>query len=167
MELIATKHPAQDKVDTLELRRDDGSRVRLQMPRQGTLPHDLIHVLVEALPALRQGFLDQVARGAEPAFTMRQLHAHPAEAAEAAAGAWQVEAVVEALQTQLWAGCFDADAFADGVRLACEARGVGVPATDARHYGASLHAQALRMLQDWQSLPAGGTLALRHRPAPA
>ena len=163
MELIATKHPPKDKFDGLEMRRSDGSRCHLLMPRQGTLPHDLIHVLVEALPALRHGFLDQVAQGAEPAYTMDRVHARPAEAAAVAAGAWQVEAVVEALQTQLWAGAFDAEAFAEGVRLACEARGITQPSSDARTYGAGLHAQALRLMQDWQALPAGGALRLQHR----
>lgn len=162
MDLIATKHPPTDKFDGLEMRRRDGSCCRLLMPRQGTLPHDLLHVLVEALPGLRHGFLDQVAQGAEPAFTMKQLHARPADSAAAAAGAWQVEAVVEALQTQLWAGAFDAEAFAEGVRLACEARGIPLPAAEARQYGAPLHAQALALLQEWQALAVGGTLRLRH-----
>ncbi|WP_220800392.1 hypothetical protein [Mitsuaria sp. WAJ17] len=163
MDLIATKHPPQDKFDGLEMRRNDGSSCRLLMPRQGTLPHDLLHVLVEALPELRHGFLDQVAQGAAPAFTMKQLHAPPADIAAAAAGAcWQVEAVVEALQTQLWAGAFDAEAFAEGVRLACEARAIPLPATNARRYGAALHAQALQVLQDWQALAVGGTLQLKH-----
>ena len=162
MDLIATKHPPQDKFDGLEMQRHDGSRCRLLMPRQGILPHDLLHVLVEALPDLRHGFLDQVALGAEPAFTMQQVHTRPADRSAAAAGAWQVEAVVEALQTQLWAGAFDAEAFAEGVRLACEARGIPLPSADAHRYGAGLHAQALALLGDWQALPSGGTLHLRH-----
>ncbi|MGM9515444.1 hypothetical protein ACS5PK_14395 [Roseateles sp. DB2] len=163
MDLIATKLPPQGKFDSLEMLRSDGSGCRLLMPRQGTLPHDLIHVLVEALPALRHGFLDQVSQGAEPAFTMSQVHARPAEATAAAAGAWQVEAVVEALQTQLWAGTFDPQAFAEGVRLACEARGIPLPAADALAYGPPLHEQALRLLQDWQSLPMGAALRLQHQ----
>ena len=90
------------------------------MPRQGTLPHDLIHYVVESELLLKNGFTGLIAQGAEAAFATQVAHG----LAEKTAGteAIQAEAIVEALQTQLWAGYFSMDDFMEGVRTACLVR---------------------------------------------
>ena len=51
MRLIATKLGPTDKSDSLTFLRSDGSSARIPLPRQGILPHDLVHFVVEsALP---------------------------------------------------------------------------------------------------------------------
>ena len=107
MKLIAEKKTARDKLDELLFVRRDGSTTRCQLPRQGTLPHDLIHYVVESRLPFRNGFLGLIAAGADAAFVLKVVHdkQNPQVETEAV----QVESIVEALQTQLWAGGFDRD----------------------------------------------------------
>ena len=48
MHLLAEKLGKTDKLDRLRYRRADGSETACPMPRQGTLPHDLVHYIVES-----------------------------------------------------------------------------------------------------------------------
>jgi len=120
MKLIAEKRSKHDKYDQLRYLRDDGSETGTIMPRQGILPHDLVHYVVESNLALQHGFTNLVARGADASFTMEMTH----DKTNVSVGteAIQIEAIVEALQAQLWSGVFDQEAFLEGVRGACAAR---------------------------------------------
>ena len=53
MKLIAEKKGPRDKADLLRFVRRDGSTSQCALPRQGTLPHDLIHYVVESRLPLR------------------------------------------------------------------------------------------------------------------
>lgn len=64
-ELIAEKRSSNDKYDVLRFVRNNGSATDSLMPRQGILPDDLIHYVVESALPLRHGFLSQVALGAD------------------------------------------------------------------------------------------------------
>ena len=57
MRLIAEKRSSRDKYDVLRFVRNNGSATDALMPRQGILPHDLIHYVVESALPLRHGFL--------------------------------------------------------------------------------------------------------------
>ncbi len=86
---------------------------RLENPKQGASPpHDLVHAVVERELGLN-GFVHQVAAGAEP------------RAAESTIAAFQAESVVEALQAEIWGGRAASDeAFWQLVAIACAQRGV-------------------------------------------
>jgi hypothetical protein len=120
MKLIAQRRGKNEKYDRLRYVRADGSETSSEMPRQGILPHDLVHYVVESGLPLRHGFLSLVAKGADAGFVMDAIHDKTNLQVEIEAV--QTEAIVEALQSQLWSGVFDIDAFLDGVRGACEAR---------------------------------------------
>jgi len=120
MKLIAQKRGKNEKYDRLRYVRADGSETSSEMPRQGILPHDLVHYVVESNLPLQHGFLSLVAKGSDAGFVMQALHDKTNIQVEMEAV--QVEAIVEALQSQLWNGAFDIEAFLDGVRGACEAR---------------------------------------------
>jgi hypothetical protein len=158
MKLIAEKLGKSDKADRLRFVRDDGTQTQAAMPRQGTLPHDLVHYVVESALRLQHGFLGMIAAGADAGFVMQAVH----DRASAAPGveAIQAEAVVEALQTQLWAGTFDADAFVDGAASASAAR--GKPAFDFAGIDprAVLYEAALALLERWSAVPFHGSLEL-------
>jgi hypothetical protein len=139
MKLIATKRPPSEKLDRLQYLRDDGSSCECAMPRQGVLPHDLIHFVVESALALRNGFLSLVARGGNAVFVMECTHDRNNREVEIQAV--QAEAIVEALQTQLWAGDFDREAFVYGAQMAAQSR--GVPAPELRMSMSSSHAAAV------------------------
>jgi hypothetical protein len=149
MQLIATRGAPNDKYDHLRVVRTDGSASEVPMPRQGALPHDLVHALVETAMGFGDGFMGLVAKGADIAFAEKNFHEYvdPVNHAEVA----QAESLVEALQTQLWAGAFDADAFAYGVESACAMRKVAVP--DLSRIDAALFARAVALGEAWSGLP--------------
>jgi hypothetical protein len=157
MKLIATRGARTDKTDLLRCLRADGSATSTPMPRQGILPHDLIHYAVESTLGWRDAFYGIVAGGADIGWTMERTH--DAFRADVADQAIQAEAVVESLQAQLWSGAFDDAMFLEGVRAACAARGRPVPALPDGA-GPALFAAVLALDARWRQVPWHGTLEL-------
>lgn len=157
MKLAAERLGHIDRLDRLRCIRRDGSETATSMPRQGILPHDLLHYVVESGLGWRHGFLGMIAAGADIGWTMQQTH-DPANR-DIADQAIHAEAVVESLQAQLWSGTFDEAAFLDGLRDACQARGRSVPVL-AAGTGETLFGQALVLNTRWQQIPFHGTLVL-------
>ena len=151
MKLIADKLGKNDKNDRLRFVRADGSETQTAMPRQGTLPHDLVHFVVESALPLKHGFLGQVASGSDAGFVMQAVHDHSNPVVETEA--IQTEAIVEALQTQLWAGSFDVDAFTEGARAASSARGKTALDLSGIDPQAMLYDRALALLEQWSLVP--------------
>jgi hypothetical protein len=158
MKLVAEKLGRTDKADRLRFVRADGTQTQAAMPRQGTLPHDLVHFVVESALRFERGFLGLIAAGAEAGFVMQAVHdkANTTPGVEAV----QAEAVVEALQTQLWAGAFDADAFLDGVASASAARGQPPFAFSGSVAPVSLFEDAQALLERWNGVPFHASLEL-------
>jgi hypothetical protein len=157
MKLILTRRGRTDKYDDLLCVRRDGSTTGCAMPRQGILPHDLVHYVVESTLGWRHTFYGMIAAGADIGPAMEQAH-DPGNAA-LVDQAIHAEAVVESLQAQLWSGTFDAALFDEGVRTACTGRGRSVPALPA-DAGRQL-LDAVRALDArWQQVSWHGTLEL-------
>lgn len=158
MKLVATRQGKADKYDSLRCIRRDGSEASAQMPRQGILPHDLIHYVVESALGTRHGFLGLVAAGQDISFLMEYLHdPHNRAAADEAI---QVEALVESLQAQLWSGTFDEAMFAEGLQGACVARGRAVPDLSGVDVRRALYERVLELNERWQQVPFHGSLEL-------
>jgi hypothetical protein len=151
MKLIAEKLGKTDKYDRLRFIRSDGSQSEISMPRQGTLPHDLVHYVVESALPLKHGFLSLVAAGGDARFVMQTAHDSTNVAVETQAV--QAEAIVEALQAQLWSGAFNREAFLDGVASASAVR--GKPAFDFTSMDPQLglYDSALALLERWGRVP--------------
>ena len=164
MLLIAEKRSSSDKYDFLRFIRNNGSTLAAQMPRQGILPHDLIHFVVESALPLRHGFLSQVARGADAEYVMQQIHGNDHAAVDEEAA--QVEAIVEGLQTQLWAGGFDHEMFVAAADAACAARGKRAYDLSDIDVRASLYDRALALCHEWQQTPFHKSLSLDFNPRP-
>lgn len=161
MKLIAQKRGKNEKYDLLRYLRPDGSETKSEMPRQGVLPHDLVHFVVESRLDLQHGFLNLVANGSDASFIMEAIHdvANPSVEIQAV----QAEAVVEALQSQLWAGCFDVEAFLTGVDGACAAR--SQPAYSFNDVDTeSLYHAAIELSQRWSALANFQSLELDFAP---
>jgi len=157
MKLMAEKKGPRDKVDELLFVRKNGTSTRCQLPRQGTLPHDLIHYVVESNLPLENGFLGLVASGSDAEFVLKIVHdrVNPNVRAEAV----QVESIVEALQTQLWAGAFDEASFLEAAALAAASR--GKPPFDFEGFSSrELYEQCLRLLNQWSMVPHFGKMEL-------
>lgn len=161
VKLIAEKKSARDKQDELRFVRADGSSTCCLLPRQGTLPHDLIHYVVESRLPFRSGFLGLVAAGADAQFVLDVVHDEQNPQVETEAV--QVESIVEALQTQLWAGAFDRGSFIEAAALAAAARGKA--AFPFEGVGAqAVYDDCLRLLDQWNGVPWYGKLELEFRP---
>lgn len=158
MKLVAKKYTPSDKYDQLNFVRADGSSSQCSMPRQGILPHDLIHYIVESALATKFGFLSLVAQGADPTFVMESVHdkSKPQVSVEAV----QVEAIVEALQTQLWAGKFDTEMFIYAADMACTARNTIAYSVNGLDLEGMLYKPALALAQDWAAVKPSSALEL-------
>jgi hypothetical protein len=166
MKLIAEKRSKTDKYDLLRFVRNNGSVTEAVMPRQGILPHDLVHYVVESALPLHHGFLSLLARGADAEFVMEAVHDKANKEVETEAV--QAEAIVEGLQAQLWSGAFDEEAFLAGAASACTARDkppfdFGKLAIDLK---AALYDRALSLNETWHSAPYYSTLSLEFSPQP-
>ena len=158
MKLIAEKLGKADKLDRLRYLRADGSSTEAVMPRQGILPHDLVHFVVETGLGLKNGFTGLIARGADVAFTMEATH-DPA-GHTVSTEAIQVESIVEALQSQLWSGQFAMDDFVEGVRTACLLHDRPTFDFADAAAGQRLFDQALALNAQWVAVPFHGALTL-------
>lgn len=158
MQVVAHKLGPADKLDRFRCVRRDGSQTECAMPRQGILPHDLIHYVVETRLGFEAAFLGMVAAGAELAFAMQQSHelGDPGRLAQAG----QAESLVEALQTQLWAGAFDPAAFDEGLSGACTMRGVPLPDLSGMDVEQALFRAAIDLNRDWAALPFHAPMTL-------
>lgn len=165
MKLIAEKRSKNDLYDVLRFVRNNGSCTDTLMPRQGILPHDLLHYVVESALPLRHGFLSLVARGAEVEPLLAVAH-DPANS-QVEQEAVQAEAIVTSLQAQLWQGDFDEDGFLDGAAQACHARAKAPFDFTRFDVRSCLYERALALHRQWTAAPYFSTLSLEFSPRAA
>ena len=138
------------KMDLLVITRADGTSSRVDCPKQGMIPHDMVHYAVEKHVA-SDGFLTRVAAGAGLGFADGQ-----AESAE------PVERLVEAMQADTWSngGASDVIELIDLYRLSCEARGHAALPIGADDI-AAIRADMADLAARWAAVPLNGSLELR------
>ena len=144
------------KYDTVELHRGDGRIERLENPKQGLAPHDMIHVLVEQTLGLRQGFIGMVLSGLPMAMTDQ-----PRERENAGLygiEAKQSESLVECVQAAVWDSTpVSAEYFREQVRITCAMREIPAPELDDKTV-ASLIERVRAASQEWGALPVGESM---------
>lgn len=146
MEMIFTKRGG--KYDDLAVVRDGGAVETIQCPKQGLIPHDMVHYAVESVLS-HHGFLSMVKDGEALAF--------------ATAGGVSEEAMerlVETFQAELWSGRVPAADVIAMYEHACEARGhdaVPVSAADVEAVRARLDA----LTREWGEVAVNRVLTLR------
>jgi hypothetical protein len=121
-----TKNPAAAKFDLLTCVRPNGTTTMGEMPRQGILPHDAFHFVVETTLGWHDAFFGQIARGASLDEVMAKLHGERVEWSKLAQ-ALQAESLVECLQAEQWGGAADPALFAETLVVTCRRRGVPPP----------------------------------------
>lgn len=121
-----TKNAPADAADTLTCVRPDGSTTAHPMARQGILPHDAFHFVVETTLGWHDALFGQIARGGTVEEVTARLHVH--------SGGWskltqamQAEALVECFQAGQWGGIADPAEFALQLVAGCRRRGVEPP----------------------------------------
>lgn len=125
-----TKNVPTAKADTLTCVRPDGSSTRGEMPRQGILPHDAFHFVVETTLHWRDAFFGQIAAGASLDHLVAELHGEKIDWSKNKQ-ALQSESLVECLQAEQWGGAADPATFAETLVITCRRRSVPPPDIDA------------------------------------
>ena len=145
MRLTFTKRDG--KYDDLTVERPDGVAETIRCPKQGIIPHDMVHYAVESTLAHR-GFLGLVAGGEALAFTTAG-----GEAEES------IERLVESFQAEMWGGRVPAEDLLASYAVGCDARGhAAAPVTveDVEKIRASLDT----LSEQWTAVPINGSMTV-------
>ena len=140
------------KHDHLEVVRAGVVKGRIECPKQGIIPHDMVHFAVEST-LHRRGFVGRVLEGEAPTFQM-----------EPEAESDGVERLVEVFQADGWSGWgAPSTDLLDLYQLTCAACGcepLAVSEVDVE----AVRACILDLTARWQAVPMGGflTLGLEH-----
>lgn len=146
MRLTFTKRSG--KYDDLHIERDAGVET-VACPKQGIIPHDMVHYAVESTLAHR-GFLTLMAEG-QSAGPRMMLSGDSEEA---------IERLVETFQAEMWGGRVDVEDFLATFRHACEARGHGAIAVSATDI-AAIRARIDDLTAQWTAVPVNGAMMVR------
>jgi hypothetical protein len=137
------------KYDRLDIVAADGPRAPIDCPKQGIIPHDMVHFAVEA-EVTTPGFLGLIAAGGDSGF----------RAGTDNALAQSVERLVEMFQGEGWSGGPMADAdFLALYAVTCEERG-DTPLPIAGTTIAAIRARIAGLTARWAAVPVGGQLVL-------
>ena len=135
------------KHDDLTIERPGALPETIQCPKQGIIPHDMVHYAVESTLAHR-GFLGMVAGGDAAVFATQG-----GESEEA------IERLVESFQAEMWGGRVPTEELLATYELACEARGhvaAPVSAEDVEGIRTSLD----DLTAKWAAVPVNGSLTV-------
>ena len=132
MQITFTKGQREDWITIV---RDDASRAETPFPHKGPVPHDAVHLFVEAGLRLDHGFWGLIARGLHPealaelAKAAGHASANRARLPDASiVELLQAERLVEVFEADLWSGANgDEDALLDLGRTACSYSHVPMP----------------------------------------
>jgi hypothetical protein len=136
------------KYDRLDIVAADGPRSTIDCPKQGIIPHDMVHFAVEAVT--RPGFLGLIAAGGDGGFRLGLDDRH----------ARSVERLVEMFQGEGWSGGpMPDDDFIALYRVTCEERG-DTPLPISGDTIAATRTRIADLTQRWAAVPLGGQLVL-------
>ncbi|MCC2979841.1 hypothetical protein [Sphingomonas sp. IC4-52] len=136
------------KFDELTIRRADATTETISCPKQGIIPHDMIHYAVESVLAHR-GFLSLVAQGQTADY-----------ATSGGAHEEAIERLVETFQAEMWGGRVPAADLIATYEHACGARGHAIVAVAANDI-AAIRDRLDELGRQWAGVPTNGTLTLR------
>lgn len=135
------------KFDDLTIARADGTSEMIQCPKQGIIPHDMVHYAVESVLAAR-GFLSLVSEGQSATFGT--IGAGEEES---------IERLVETCQAEMWGGRVPAADFIATYEHACAARGHEALSVSPSEV-AAIRARLDALSQQWADVAINGALTL-------
>lgn len=146
MQLIFTK--GSGKYDQMEVVRDGISVESIACPKQGIIPHDMVHYGVEST-LHKRGFVNRILHGESASFHM-----------EADAESDGVERLVEVFQADGWSGWTSASTdMLDLYQVTCDARQCAPLALHTDDIEA-VRNKLLELSAQWQAVSVGGSLVL-------
>ncbi len=148
--------------DTIAIIRGDGSKAETRFAHKGPVPHDAVHLFVEAGLGLEQGFWGMVAGGRHPEelADMAKAAGHASAKRASVPDAsivelLQAERLVEVFEADLWSGSTgDEAALLDLGRTACSTSHVPMPLVP-EHAIAQIRAAIAAFSADWRAAPIG------------
>lgn len=136
------------KTDQLEVRRDGVVTERIDCPKQGIVPHDMVHYAVENV-LHRRGFIGRVLEGEAASFQM-----------VADSESDGVERLVEVFQADGWADWnTPPQDLLDLYQVTCQARQCA-PLTVGLDDLEMVRQKLLQLTQQWQAIAVGEALVL-------
>ena len=146
VQLIFTKGAG--KHDQLDVCREGLQTERIDCPKQGIIPHDMVHYAVESV-LHKRGFVGRLLDGEAASFRM---------VADSESDA--VERLVEVFQADGWAGWnTPPDDLLDMYRVTCHARQCPPLAVDPEDIEL-VRQKLLQLTQQWQAIAVGEALTL-------
>ncbi|MBV9931675.1 MAG: hypothetical protein JO013_12120 [Alphaproteobacteria bacterium] len=150
MRLTFTKRGG--KHDDLAINREGQTIETIRCPKQGIIPHDMIHYAVESSLAHR-GFFTLIAEGKGAGYATKGGDSEEA-----------IERLVETFQAEMWGGRVPAAELLATYEHACGARGHGaVPISPADVE--AVRARLDELTERWSKVPLNGSLTLKLRGA--
>jgi len=146
MRLTFTKRGG--KHDDLSIERDGSPPEVLTCPKQGIIPHDMVHYAIESTLSHHHGFLGLVADGQAAAFTTTGGDSEEA-----------VERLVEVFQAEMWGGRVPATDLIAAYEQACDARGHAASPVSPADVDA-IRDRLDQLTTDWSQVPVNGSLIL-------
>ncbi|MBD1845770.1 hypothetical protein H6F89_20645 [Cyanobacteria bacterium FACHB-63] len=145
------------KYDRMKCIRIDGTATSCTMPKQGILPHDFVHYVVEDTLDLCQGFWGILAIGvgfpdAEPPWDAAEFNLPDLTQA------LQTESLVEYFQAEMWNSFHVSENFAEILQVTCQARNVPAPENISLDQLEQVQSRLQYFTQQWQQLAIGETL---------
>jgi hypothetical protein len=133
------------------------------MPKQGILPHDFVHYVVEETLELRQGFWGILAMGVGfPNSTP------PWDAADFKlpdlTQALQAESLVECFQAELWNDFQPSENFIEILHITCQQRNVPIPKILQTEQLNRVRSRLQDFSRQWQALAMGAALEVEFTP---
>jgi hypothetical protein len=146
MELTFIKRSG--KSDDLTIVRDGAVAETIICPKQGIIPHDMVHYVVESV-LTHHGFLSLVKDGRAADFTISGTDVHES-----------VERLVETFQAEMWGGSVPAADLIATYEHACDARGHAA-APVSRDDVEAIRNRLEDLTLQWAVLPVNGALSVR------
>jgi len=150
--------------DWIAVTRDDGSRAETRFPHKGPVPHDAVHLFVEAGLGLTKGFWGLIATGRHPE-ELAELAKAAGHASAKRAGVpdasivelLQAERLVEVFEADLWSGSQSGEgALIELGQTACSYSHVPLPVRPDGSV-ATIQMAIANFAHSWGSVPTGDT----------
>ena len=147
MQLVFTK--GSGKYDKMNLIRPGAAAESVECPKQGIIPHEMVHYAVESV-LQKRGFIARVAEGEAVAF---QMASEPETDG--------VERLVEVFQADGWSGWSSSpDDMLDLYKTTCSAKQCPPLAIGSADIEA-VRGRILELTEQWQAVPVGKSLSLQ------